>query len=157
MLRKELERFSRDAFPKIGCKVGRHAATTQRPISIMLQYISEVRCPIERLANKDRLVLRCVVLPHRCHLLWLQNLAAPLEISKLNDHSECTCRLLNIDYQFGYASRNCPASTRLSMSIRPGKTIYEPTLLRARISRRLGTSETQACATSRSKRIVNKF
>lgn len=47
MLRKELKRFSGDVFPKIGRIVGRHAATTQRPISIMLQYISAVRCPTE--------------------------------------------------------------------------------------------------------------
>ena len=47
MLRKELKRFPADIFPKIGRIVGRHAATTQRPISIMLQYISAVRCPTE--------------------------------------------------------------------------------------------------------------
>ena len=54
MLRKELKRFPGDAFPKTGRKVGRHAATTQRPVSILLQYISAVRCPKVKLANKDR-------------------------------------------------------------------------------------------------------
>lgn len=47
MFRKELKKVSGDIFPNIGRIVGRHAATTQRPISIMLQYISAVRCPTE--------------------------------------------------------------------------------------------------------------
>lgn len=85
MLRKELKRFSGDAFPKIGRKVGRQAATTQRPISIMLQYISAVRCPVERLAIKDGLVLRYVVLAHQCHRISLRNLAVSLEISEIDD------------------------------------------------------------------------